>query len=323
MKRRDVVGGLVAAASMPAGSLFAQSPQKSARIGVLITGASPHPLAEALPRELAELGYSDGRNISFEFRFGDGQRERIAQGAAELVRSGVDIIVTIQTPAGRAARDATTSIPIVLAGVGAPLETGLVSSLSRPGGNITGLTDLAAELGGRRLQVLKEIIPGLARVGALTSPHDLFTRPFIGYMEEVAPSIGIALTPAPVEGLAQFDEAFAALVRVGVQAVVVQGIFNPHRSALLAIAAKHRLPLVSWDADMTRMGGLFSLSSNRADQYRRTAVFIDKILKGARPGDLPVEQPTSFEFVVNLRTARAFGFTVPSAILFAADEVID
>lgn len=322
MKRRDILNGVVAAAVLPAGTLLAQAPRKTPRIGVLITGAAPHPLTEALPRELAKLGHGDGK-LAFEFRFGDGQRERIAEGAADLIRLGVDIIVTSQTPAGRAARDATTTIPIVLAGVGAPLETGLVASLSRPGGNVTGFTDLAAELGGRRLQVLKDIIPGLARVGALASPHDLFTKPFLSYMEATAPGIGVTLTPINANGPSQFEDAFGGFARAGCQAVVVQGIFNPHRATLLAIAEKHRLPLVSWDAAMTRAGGLFSLSSNRTEQYRRAAAFVDKILKGARPGDLPVEQPTTFEFVVNLRTARALGFTVPQRVLVAADEVIE
>lgn len=321
-QRRAVLAAALGTAAVSSCPAFAQAPARRARVALLVTGAS-HPLAAALPREMAALGYREGATVAYDVRFGEGRSDRLAELAADLVRLAPDVIVTAQTPAGRAARDATKTIPIVLGGAGAPLETGLVANLSRPGGNITGVTDLSAELGGRRLQVLKDIIPSLMRVGALASSHDLFTKPFLGYMQEGAATNGIVVQPVEIAGPAEFEGAFASFVEARAQAVVVQGIFNPARAALLALAARHRLPLVSWDEEMTQGGGLFSLASNRTDSVRRTAALIDRILKGARPGDLPVEQPTSFELVVNLRTARALGLTVPQSILVAATEVIE
>jgi putative ABC transport system substrate-binding protein len=272
---------------------------------------------------LRDLGWVEGRTIAFEVRYADGRADRAAALAAELVRLGVDIIVAQQTPAARAARDASRTIPIVMAGVGAALDGGLVDSLARPGGNITGVASLAAELGGQRLQLLRDIIPGLARVGALASTHDLFTRPFLEYMESAGASAGIRIVPAMVDGPADFESAFAAMARAEVQAVVIQGIFNPNRTLSLELAARHRLPLVTWDRATTVAGGLFSLSNGQSEIYRRAAAFVDRILKGANPADLPVEQPTTFELEINLRTARALGLTVPQSVLISADEVIE
>ena len=315
------MAGLGGAAAWP---LAGHAQQQSVRrIGMLITGAPPHPIVDALRDHLREFGYIEGSNITFEVRYAGGQRERAATLAAELVQLGVDIIVASQTPAARAAKEATTKIPVVMGGAGAPVEVGLVASLSRPGGNVTGVTDLAAELGGRRLQLLRDIIPDLTCVGALGSTQDLFTRPFLQYMQPAGSSVGIRLAPALVDGPAGFDHAFDTLARDGAQAVVVQGIFNPNRIQVLELAARHRLPLMTWDRETTAAGGLISLSANRADIYRRTAVFVDVILKGANPADLPVEQPTKFELVINLKTAKALGISVPATVLVQADEVIE
>ena len=323
MRRRSLVAFLGAAALASPYATTAQQPERLRRIGVLVTGAAPNPTTDALRGHLRDLGYVEGRTIAFEVRYAGGRRDRADELAAELVRLGVDIIVTNQTPAARAAKEATTTIPVVMAGAGAPVEVGLVASLSRPGGNVTGVTDLAAELGGRRLQLLRDIIPDLACVGALGSTQDLFTRPFIQYMQSAAADASIRLEPVLVDGPAGFADAFAALAKAGAQAVIVQGIFNPNRTQVLDLAGRHRLPVVNWDRETTAAGGLFSLSGNRPEILRRTAVFVDRILKGANPAELPVEQPTTFELVVNLKTARALGITIPPSVLLSADEVIE
>jgi putative ABC transport system substrate-binding protein len=321
--RRNFIAGAGAATVAWPRAASGQRSDRIRRIGVLVTGAPPHPIVEALPRHLSDLGWVESRTTAFETRYADGRADRATVLAEQLVRLGVDVIVGVQTPAVRAAKNATRAIPIVMGGAGAPVETGLVASLSRPGGNVTGVGDLAAELGGRRLQVLKDIIPNLARVGALASNHDLFTRPFVRYMETAAASAGIRIVPVMVDGPSEFANAFLVMAHAEVQAVVIQGIFNPNRTLSLNLASKHRLPIVTWDRATTIAGGLFSLSSNRAEIYRRTAAFVDRILRGAVPAELPVEQPTTFELEINLRTARALGIAIPASILVQADEVIE
>jgi putative ABC transport system substrate-binding protein len=323
MKRRALIALLGGVLTPPAGGAIAQPSERLRRIGVLVTGAAPHPIVDEIRGHLRDLGYVEGRTIAYEVRYAGGRRDRAAELAAELVRLAVDVIVTSQTPAARAAKEATTTIPIVMGGVGAPLEVGLVASLNRPGGNITGVTDLAAELGGRRLQLLRDIIPSLNCVGALGSTQDLFTRPFIQYMRSAAADAGIRLEAVLVDGPAGFGDAFAAMAKAGAQAVVVQGIFNPNRGQFLELARQHRLPVVNWDRDTTVAGGLFSLSGNRADLFRRTAVIVDRVLKGANPAELPIEQPTAFTLVVNVRTARMLGLTIPPSVLLSADEVLE
>jgi putative ABC transport system substrate-binding protein len=317
--RRDV---LVASLLLPVAAP-ARPAHKPALIGILITGAPPNPLRDALQSGLARLGYAEGKDIVFDVRYANGSKDRAAELAAELVKAPVDVIVAHYTLAVRAARDATKTIPVVMAGAGAPLETGIVASLNHPGGNVTGLADLAAELGGRRIQLLKDIIPGLARVGALGSTQDLFTKSFLRYMQEAVDGSSVSLIPVLIDSPADFAMAFATLSQAQVQAVVIQGIFNPNRDAVLAEAAKYRMPVASWDHEMTRRGGLFSLVSDQAEVLRRTASFVDRILKGAKPGDLPVEQPTAFELLVNRRAAAARGLTVPQSVLALATEVIE
>lgn len=323
MRRRRFMACLSGAAIALPSAAFGQQSERVPRIGVLVTGSPPHPIADAMRRGLCDLGRVEGRNVAFEVRYADGRSDRAAVLAAELVRLGVDVIVASQTPAARAAKEATSKIPIVMAGVGAPLEVGLVASLSRPGGNVTGITDLAAELGGRRLQLLREIIPNLACFAALGSTKDLFTRPFLQYLQTAASGQGIRFEPVTVDGPSDFEEAFAKMARAKAQAVVVQGIFNPNRTMVLGLAVKHRLPVVNWDRATTVAGGLFSLSANFSEIFRRAAIIVDMILKGAKPANLPVEQPTTFELVVNMKTAAAFGLTIPESVLVQANEVIE
>lgn len=318
IRRRDVLA-LVPGLAAAAGAVRAQQVR---RIGMLITGAPPNYFAQALPGALRPLGWAEDA-VAFDVRYAEGRAERAAEHAAALVGRGVDLIVCQQTPAVRAAREATRTIPLVMAGVGGALHAGFVESLARPGGNLTGVADLAAELGPRRLQLLRDIIPGLACVGALASSHDVFTRPFLDFMESGGAGAGIRIAPVLVGGPDEFADAFAALVRQGAQAVVVQGIFNPNRDRTLALAGAHRLPLATWDRETTAAGGLLSLSTSRPEVLRRVASFVDRVLKGASPGELPVEQPTTFELEINLATARRLGFAVPQSVLIAADEIFE
>ena len=323
MRRREFVGFLPAGLMAAAHPAFSQATGKRVQVGVLITSAPPHPLPDALRQGMRGLGYVEGENIAFVARYADGSSERAAELAQELVRLGVDVIVASQTPAARAAKEATPTVPIVMGGAGAPVETGLVASLNRPGGNITGVTDLAAELGPRRLQFLKDIVPNLTRVAALASSHDLFTRPFLQYMESAAAQSGLGIEAIKVSDPAEFELAFASMALAKAQAVVIQGIFNPKRSITLHLAARHHLPVVTWDRDTTAAGGLFSLSADRSELFQRTAALVDKILKGAKPSDLPVEQPTTYALEINLKTARSLGLIIPRAMVIQATEVFE
>ena len=206
---------------------------------------------------------------------------------------------------------------------GAPLKSGLVESLARPGGNVTGLSNMEAELGGKRLDLLHEIIPGLAQVAVLAAKTDPFTRPFVQDLQTGAARLGLQLHPVMVEGPGGFEDAFAAVSAAGDQALIIQPNFLPYTAAIVELAAKHRLATLSSYRDTTRAGGLISYSADHAAHFKRAAIFVDKILKGAKPADLPVEQPTKFELVVNLKTAKSLGLTVPSALLTRADEVIE
>lgn len=320
MKRRLV---LSAAASLASARAWAQAPERPRKVGVLIDGSAPHALPDALRTGLTKSGWVEGRTIAFDVRYADGKPARAAELAAELVKSDVDVIAAHFTPAVRAAMAATKTIPIIMSPAGAPVETGMVASLSRPGGNVTGVTNMAAELGGRRLQLLKDSIPSLGRVAVLASSQDAFTRPFLIYLEEAARSGGLQLDPVAVAGPADFAAAFATMAEQRAGAVIIQGVFNSHRAAVIDIAARHRLPTMWFDRQAVLAGGLISLSANTDDIFQRAAAMTDKVLRGARPADLPVEQPSIFELVVNLKTARALGLTVPQSVLVQADEVVE
>jgi len=220
---------------------------------------------------------------------------------------------------------ATQTIPIVMAPAGAPVQSGFVDSLAHPGGNVTGLSAMDAELGGKRLQLLREVIPNLARVAALASSvsTDPFSRPFVDDMQAAATIAGIQLVPVLVNGPNDFENAFAAMAKAEAQAVIVQGLFDPHRKIIIELAAKHRLPVMSGNRETAAAGGLISYSAKFAALYERAALYVDKILKGAKAADLPVEQPTKFEMVVNIKTARALGLTASPLLLAEADEVIE
>ena len=323
---RRVFTAVLAATLLGApGRAFPQKSEKLPRIGVLVSATPPHPFADAFRRGLRPLGYVEGENIAIEWRYTEGQSDRAAALARELVQLGVDVIVEHFTPAIRAAMVATQTIPIVMAPAGAPVQSGFVDSLAHPGGNVTGLSAMDAELGGKRLQLLRDVIPNLARVAALASSvsTDPFSRPFVDDMQAAATIAGIQLVPVLVNGPNDFENAFAAMAKAEAQAVIVQGLFDPHRKIIIELAAKHRLPVMSGNRETAAAGGLISYSAKFAELYERAALYVDKILKGAKAADLPVEQPTSFELVVNIKTARALGLTASPLLLAEADEAIE
>jgi putative tryptophan/tyrosine transport system substrate-binding protein len=329
MRRRAFISLLGGAAAMPS-SLWplagrAQQQGKLPLVGVLVSASPPHPFADALRRGLQNLGYSEGRNITLEVRYSGGRSDRAGEIATEFVRLGVDVIVAHFTPAVRAAMGATQKIPIVMAPAGAPLQSGFIDSLARPGGNVTGLSAMDAEIGGRRLQLLGDLIPSLARVAVLasTTATDPFSGPFVENLRLAATRAGLQLEPILVSGPNEFESAFAAMAKAGVQAVIIQGLFDPHRAILVELATKHRVALMSGSRETTAAGGVISISANFLALYERAAPYVDKIIKGANPATLPVEQPTKFQVVLNTKTAQALGLTISPTLLASADEVIE
>jgi putative ABC transport system substrate-binding protein len=325
MRRRDFIAGVI---GLPAAWPLATSAQQGAklpRVASLVSATPTHPFAAAIGRGLQGLGYTDGRNIALEFHYSEGRRERAAEIAADLARRRVDVIVAHLTPAVTAALAATKTIPIVMAPAGGPLQSGFIKSLAHPGGNVTGLSNMDAEIGGKRLQLFKELIPNLSTVGVLASTvaSDPFSTPFVEDLRSAAAQSGITLVPVLVSGPDEFEGAFAAMAKAGAQAVIVQGFFDPHRARLIPLQMKYRLGYMSPNRDTTVAGGLVSLSSDYLLLYERATLYIDKILKGANPGELPVEQPTKFQAVINLKTARELGLTISSLLVAQVDEVIE
>ncbi len=302
--------------------------RKVSRIGVLWTGSRTAyaPNLDALRQGLHELGYVEGQNVAFEYRFADGRVERLPDLATELVRLRVDVIVTSTTPAIQAAKNATKTIPIVMAVSGDAVGTGLVSSLARPGGNVTGLTLISPELAGKVLELLKEAIPGVTRVAVLVAYQaGPASALFLRETEVAARALGVQVQPLEVRSPDEFDSAFAAMGRARAGALIVQvsSLTFEHRRRIVDLAAKIRLPAIYESREFVETGGLMSYGQSASDMYRRSAAFVDKILKGAKPADLPVEQPTKFELAINLKTARALGLTIPPSVLVRADRVIE
>jgi putative tryptophan/tyrosine transport system substrate-binding protein len=320
LRRREFIWLLGGAAAWPMAAR-AQQP-KLPRIGVLVT-SDPEPFWRLFREGLRANGYIEGRNIQFEFRSAERKPDLLRVLAQELVRLKVDIIAASLTPAVIAARQATSEIPIVMVPAGDPVQTGLVSSLARPGGNITGLSSTTAELYVKTLELIREVLPSTRRVAVLANAAiaaDPFAKPFVEQIEEAGRTLGIAIQTIRVRGEEEFDAAFAAMDRERADAVMVQGSLP--RKPALDLALKHRLPLMGGQL-LIQEGGLISYSANQNDMYRRAAYYIDRILKGVKPADLPVEQPTRFELVINLKTAKALGLEVPPSLLARADEVIE
>jgi len=303
----------------------AQQAGKVPRIGFLFYGApGPSPELEAFRQGLRDLGYIEGQNISLEYRFANGRVGRLPELAAELVRLELDVVVTPGTPASLAAKKATSTIPIVFAGVADAVGTGLVASLARPGGNVTGLTSISAALGGKRLELLKVVAPKASRVAVLYNPADPSNVLVLKELQESSRALGLTLHPLAVRGPGEFEGAFAAMTREHAQALFVAAgvLTTEHRKPLVGLTAKSRIPAMWGERQFVEAGGLMSYAVNFYDEIRRAATYVNKILKGAKPADLPVEQPTTFELVINLKTAKALGLTIPPSLLGRADEVI-
>ena len=323
LNRRDFITLISGAAAWPIAAR-AQQPAKLPLVGVLVSASSPHPFADAFWRGLHALGYSEGQNIKVEFRYTDARSDRAEEYAEELVRLGVDIIVAHHAIATTAAMGATRTIPIVMVH-GAPLQLGVINSLARPGGNVTGLSMMDAEIGGKRVQLLRELIPNLTRIAVIATTET--TTPygpiFVEDMRLATTRAGFGFEPILIGGPSEFRRAFTAIAKAGAQAVVVQVWFDPHRAMLVELAAKHRIAYMSGSREVTAAGGLVSMAANLPELYERAAFYVDKILKGAKPGDLPVEQPTKFEVAINLKTAKALGLTISPTLLAQTDEVIE
>jgi putative ABC transport system substrate-binding protein len=325
MRRRDFIGLLGRAAVAWPLTARAQQRGKLPLVGVMVSASPPHPFASHFTRGLQSLGYSEASNITLDVRYSGGRSDRAGEIANEFVRRGVDVIVAHFTPAVRAAMGATQSIPIVMAPAGAPLQSGFIDSLARPGGNVTGLSAMEAELGGKRLQLLGDLIPNLARVAVLasTTAIDPFSGPFVENIRLAATRKGVQLEPILVSGASEFETAFAAMAKVNAQAVIIQPLFDPDRAILLELASKHRLALMSSSRDTAAAGGVMSISADFLALYERAALYVDKIIRGTKPANLPVEQPTKFLMVLNAKAAREVGLTVSPALLAQANEVIE
>ncbi len=322
-----LAGGLLAA---PLAAEAQQAVRRVPRIGVLWQGDPSAPmvlsLTEAFRRGLREHGgYMEGQDIAIEYRYGD--LDGLRSAANDLVRLNVDVIVAGGTPAALAAKRATNTIPIVGGAMADPVADGLVASLARPGGNVTGNTFLAPELGPKRLQLLREVVPGVTRVTALQHPGvygERTMRDMRNEMEARAKASGVELQVLGARGPDDFDNAFAAMAKARAGAIIIfpSPMFYANHRRLVDLAAKHRLPAMYVFREAVEAGGLMCYGANVPELLRRVATHVDKILKGAKPADLPVEQPTNFELVINLKTAKALGLTIPQSLLLRADELI-
>jgi putative ABC transport system substrate-binding protein len=320
----SIAGGLLARPL----AVGAQPAPKVPRVGLLLlfgTPGQPNSLVDAFRGGLRDLGYVEGETVLIDYRWAEGQEHRLGDDAADLARLKVAVIVTPGTPATMAARAATRTIPVVMTNVGDPVGSGIVASLARPGGNVTGLSLLDAELDGKRIELLKEAVPHLSRLAILWSANDPGMTLAFGRVEAAAKALGFALQNLAVREPAEFPRAFetARAGRAEALFVTAQPFTNQHRAQILYLVAKHRLPAIYTLRSFVDAGGLMSYGPSQADQYRRAASYVDRILKGARPADLPVEQPTKFELAINLKTARALGLTIPVGLLQRADQVIE
>jgi len=301
----------------------AQQAGKVPRIGVLSAGSLAGDIhLEAFREGLRDLGYVEGRNITLEYRFAEGYADRLPALVAELVRLPVDVLVVNGTVAIRPAQHATTTIPIVMVAAD-PVGAGLVASLARPGGNSTGLSIMVPGFSGKRLEILKEAVPTLSRVAALWH-RDAPMGFYVTETQAAAQALGLQLQALEVRSPNEFDQAFAAMTSEHADALVMipSGLFFSHRRQLAALAVQHRLPAIFMEREFVDAGGLMAYGPSLSDLSRRAATYVDKILKGAKPADLPIEQPMKFELVINLKTAKALGLTVPPSLLFQANEVI-
>jgi putative ABC transport system substrate-binding protein len=303
----------------------AQQTGKVARVGVLCPITCTDPSLEVFRHALHELGYVEGQHLVLVFRTAEGHIERLPDLAAELVRLPVDVLFTSWgTAAALAAKQVTTTVPIVMGAVGDPVAAGLVASLARPGGNVTGLSSLTLDLEGKRLELLKDLLPTLARVAVLWDPTNPYSALALDQTQQTAQHMGVQIYPVRVHAAEDFESAFATLARERPDALIVHGyiVLVQHRTRIVDFVAQHRLPTIYSLRDFVEAGGLMAYGVHLPEVYRRAAAHVDKALKGTKPADIPVEQPTKFELIINLKTARELGLTMPPTLLALVDEVI-
>jgi putative ABC transport system substrate-binding protein len=328
MRRRDFVAFLACAAAWPT-AVRAQQAEKIPRVGYLSPSSSATGLLARdrdFLRGLRELGYVEGKNIIIEYRFANGRFDQLAELASELVRLHVDVIVAVVTQASLAAQAATKTIPVVMLGVSDPVASGLVASLARPGGNITGTSTQTAEVSGKSLELLNEVVSELSRVAVLWNPANaVFQAQLLKVAKRAAGVLGLHLRKFGARGPDELDRAFEAISNAHVGALMVLGdpTLIVHKARIIDFASKQRLPTIYATKDHVEAGGLMSYGPDIAGQFRRAAAYVDKILKGAKPSDFPVEQPTKFELAINLKTAKTLGLTIPPMLLASADKVIE
>src|SRR5262245_49070730 len=324
MPTKTIVFFLLGLALTSVHSVEGQQSQKVAKIGWLLSGSSSAPTNELLGGEIRALGYVEGKNITFEYRYAEGKPDRLPALADELVRLKVDMLVVGSTPVALAVKNATKTIPIVFYNIGDPVAVGLVDSLARPGGNLTGLTNIAPVLSAKRLELLKETVPKLSRVAMLWNPQNPGSA--LNWKESQLPAreLGLQLYSMEVSSPAKFEGSFQAATkaRSGALAVTQDPLNTTNRKVIADLALKNRLPAIYPRADFVESGGLMSYGADQAESLRRVASMVDKVLKGTKPADLPVEQPTKFELVINLKTAKALGLTIPPVVMMRAEKVI-
>jgi len=325
-RRRFLLTSLAGALAAPLAA-DAQRPVKAPRIGLLLGGSqgSMQPLVEEFRQGLRELGYTEGQRVLIEYRFADGQMDRLPELAADLVRLKVELIVTSGSTTALAAQKVTDAIPIVMVNTGDPVRLGLVASLSRPGRNVTGLASYLPELAGKHLEVLKELVPAFKRVAVVWTPSNPLHAGGLKDLEAPARTLALEIVPLKVSSPDHLEGVFqtATAERAGAVWVFGDSMFLLHRDQIATLALNRRLPTLFNYRQHVDVGGLISYGPSAPVMYHRAAVFVDKILKGAKPADLPVEQPTKFEMVINLKTAKALGLTIPPSVLARADQVIE
>jgi ABC-type uncharacterized transport system substrate-binding protein len=326
MKRREFITLLGGAAAWPVGAR-AQQPPRVHRIGFLgnSTAALEANLVEPFREGLRDLGYVEGQNIVIEYRWADGDYNRFPALVSELLALNVEVIVTAGTPAALVIKKATNSVPLVMVAVGDPIGTNIVTSLAHPGGNITGLSSIAPELEGKRLELLKEVIPKLSRVAVFWNPLNSFHVGALERARAAAETLQIQVQALGVRVQEELDDAFASVVKERPDALLVLAdrVFLHNRARMMDFATKNRLPSINAYPELVEAGGLMSYGPSYEDMHRRAALYVDKILKGANPDELPVEQPTKFTLMISLKAAKALGLTVPPTLLVRADEVIE
>src|SRR5215831_8045209 len=321
MRRRDFIKSIALGTVAWPAAARAQQPAKIPRVGII----DEAPMWNAFREGLRDLGYVEGRNIAFDYRYANGVPERLAQAAAELVRLPVDVIATYGTPPTVAAMRATTTIPIVMIGVGDALRAGLAQSLAHPGGNVTGNTILGAAVVAKRLQLFKEAVPALSRVALLWNPDNASNVLNVEEIQVAAPALGITFISIPLRGSHEFYSVFAAIMRERPDGLVITAdpVQQLHIGQIIDFLATNRLPAMFFLRENVAVGGLMSYGASVPDLFRRGASYVHRILEGSKPADLPVEQPTKFELVINVKTAKALGLAIPESFLLRADELIE